>query len=108
MEPDQNLGINKIPIARPIFVSGPGLRNTIFLSHKNMRACKKSAPYDPIWPRLAYWPFWPRKALFGPFWPRFTPFGPVLPCLAPFGPVLPRLAPLSPAWPLFNFHLKVL
>ena len=48
-----------------------------------MRACKKSAPFHPIWPPLAlfgpFGPFghiWPRKALFGLIWPRLTPFGP--------------------------------
>ena len=33
---DQNLGINKIPIARP------GLQNMIFYSHKNKLACKST------------------------------------------------------------------
>ena len=64
-----------------------------------MRACKKSAPYDPIWPRLA--PFGPfghvslRRlflALFGPVWPRVAPFDPVWHHLAPFGPIWPHLA----------------
>ena len=60
MESDQNLGINKIPLARPIFVLVPGLQNIIFLYHRNISACKKSAPCGPSWspfgptgPRLA-------------------------------------------------------
>ena len=60
MESDQNLGINKIPIARAIFVLVPGLLNIIFSSHKNIPACKKSAPCGPIWPP------------FGPIWPRLA------------------------------------
>ena len=60
VEPDQNLGINKIPIARPIFVLVPGLLNIIFSSHKNIPACKKSAPCGPIWPPFD--PIWPRLA----------------------------------------------
>ena len=55
-----------------------------------MRACKKLAPFDPIWPRLALLatlgpvnPFlarfdlvWPRLTLFGTIWPRFALLGP--------------------------------
>ena len=48
VEPDQNLGINKIPIAWPIFVVVPGLLNIKFSSHKNFPACTKSAPCGPI------------------------------------------------------------
>ena len=46
---DPILEIKKIPLARPIFAWEPGLLNMIFLSHKNMPACKKSAIY------LIYW-----------------------------------------------------
>ena len=60
VESDQNLGINKIPTARPIFVLVPGLLNIIFSSNKNIPACKKSAPCGPIWP------------LFGPILPRLA------------------------------------
>ena len=63
MEPHQNLGINKILIARPIFVLVPGLLNIIFSSHKNIPACKKSAPCGHIWPP------------FGPIWPRLAKYG---------------------------------
>ena len=45
VEPDQNLEINKIPIARPIFAWEPGLLNIMLAPHKNMPACKKSAIY---------------------------------------------------------------
>ena len=64
-----------------------------------MRACKKSAPYDPIWPRLA--PFGP----FGHFWRRrpflalFGPFDPVWPRLTLFGTIWHHLALFDPAWP---------
>ena len=60
VEPDQNLGINKIHIARPIFLLVPALLNIIFSSHKNLPAYKKSAPCGPIWPP------------FGPIWPRLA------------------------------------
>ena len=47
-----------------------------------MRAWKKSAPYDPIWPRLApfallamFGPVRHLLALFDPIWPRLTLFG---------------------------------
>ena len=76
-----------------------------------MRARKKSAPSDPIWPRLArlallatfgpvrsflasFCPVWPNLALFGPF----DPFGQVLPHKALFGLVLPSLTPFGPIW----------
>ena len=49
MESDQNLEINKIHIARPIFAWEPGLLNMIFEPHKNMPACKKSAIYLKYW-----------------------------------------------------------
>ena len=45
VESDQNLEINKIHIARPIFAWEPGLQNMIFEPHKNMPSCKKSAIY---------------------------------------------------------------
>ena len=61
-----------------------------------MCARKKSAPFDPIWPRLArlallatFGPiscFWPRFALFDPIWPRLTLFGIIWHHLAPLGP----------------------
>ena len=41
-----NLGINKIPIDRPIFVWGPGLLNMIFQSHKNMNHCMDASSYQ--------------------------------------------------------------
>ena len=50
-----------------------------------MCACKKSAPYDPIWPRLA-----PLALL--------ATFGPIIPFLAPFDPVWHHLALFGPAW----------
>ena len=67
-----------------------------------MRACKISAPYDPIWPRLAplallatFGHVWPRIALFGPFWPRLTLFGTIWHHLALFGPAWFHLALLG-------------
>ena len=71
-----------------------------------MRACKKSAPYYPIWPHLAsFGPFGHVSlrrlflALFGPFWPRLTQCGPVWPCLAQFGIIWHHLAPFGPVRP---------
>ena len=81
-----------------------------------MRACKKSAPYDPIWPRLAplallatfghvrhflalFGPVWPSLAPFDPVCHHFAPFGPAWPYLTPFGLGCPCLAPLGPVWP---------
>ena len=49
MESDQNLEINKIHIARPIFAWEPGLLNMILEPHKNMPSCKKSANYLKYW-----------------------------------------------------------
>ena len=69
MEPDQNLGINKIPRARHIFVWVPGLQNRIFSSHKDTPACKELA-------RLSY------LAPFGTAWPHLTPLDPPWPHLA--------------------------
>ena len=62
MESDQNLGINKIPIARPILVWGTWLLTMIFSSHKNRTPCKK-ALFGPVW----YW-----LIPFGPAWPLFN------------------------------------
>ena len=64
-----------------------------------MCACKKSAPYDPIWPRLAPLAllamFGPVRLFFGPFWPRLTLFDPVWHHLAPFDPTWTHLALLG-------------
>ena len=60
-----------------------------------MRACKKTAPFDPIWPRLAllapfcsvghflasFCPVWLFLESFGTIWARLAPIGPTLPCL---------------------------
>ena len=96
---------NNIAIARPNFVWGPGLLNMIFSSYKNICACKKSAPFDPVWPYLApcgpIWPCLPRLALFDPVWPHLAPFGPIWSCLVPLGPIWSHLAqfgPICPAW----------
>ena len=69
-----------------------------------MRACKKSAQYDPIWPRLA--PFGPLATFgsVGPFWPFLAPFDPVWPCFTLFGTIWHHLALFDPAWP----HLALL
>ena len=72
----------------------------IFSSHKNICACKKSAPFDPVWPYLApcgpIWPRLPRLALFDPVWPHLAPFGPILSRLVPLGPICPHLPCLAP------------
>ena len=67
-----------------------------------MRACKKSVPYDPIWPRLAplalcatVCPVKHFLALFGPVWPRLAPFDPVQHPLTLFGPAWTHLALLG-------------
>ena len=57
-----------------------------------MCACKKSAPYDPIWPRLAPLAL---LARFGPIRLFLDIFGPVCPHLAPFDPVWHHLAPFD-------------
>ena len=87
---------DNIAIARPISVWGPGLLNIIFSSHNNMCACKKSAPFDPIWPRLA------RLALLAKFCPVrlfLASFCPVWPSLTLFGIIWHHLAPFCPDWP---------
>ena len=61
VEPDKNLGINKIPQARLIFVLVPGLLNMVFSSHKICLQAKNQ----------------PDLAPFGSILPNFTPFGPV-------------------------------
>ena len=58
-----------------------------------MRACKKSAPYDPIWPRLAPLAF---LATFGNLRHFLAIFSPVRPRLTLFGTILYRLALLGP------------
>ena len=64
-----------------------------------MRAWKKSAQYDPIWPRLApiglFGHYWLYKALCGAIWPRLAQFDPVWHHLAMFGPAWPHLALLG-------------
>ena len=69
-------------------------------SHKNMRACKKSAPFDHIWPCLA--PFSP----FGHVWSRKAPFRRVWPRLAMFGPAWPNLALIDRS-SLISSYIKV-
>ena len=64
-----------------------------------MRARKKSAPFDPIWPRLACLAL---LATFGPVRPFLTSFCPVWPHLALFDSVWHHwhhLAPFGPDWP---------
>ena len=78
VEPDQNLGINKIPIARPIFVWVPGLL---------------------IWYFLLIRIFLPRLAFFGPVWPHMALFGPIWPHFVPLGPAWSHRVPLDPTWP---------
>ena len=69
-----------------------------------MCACKKSAPYDPIWPRLAPLAL---LARFGPirhFLAIFAPFDPIWPRLTLFGTIWHHLVLFDPAWP----HLALL
>ena len=72
----------------------------IFSSHKNICACKKSAPFDPVWPYLApcgpIWPRLPRLALFDPVWPHLVQFGPVWSRFVPFCPICPHLLRMAP------------
>ena len=88
----QNLGINKIPIPRPIFVWVPGLLAWYFhlikiILHEKIQPCL--APFGPIWPGFArFGPVWSCLALFGPVWPRLAN-------VALFGPVWPRLVTLG-------------
>ena len=63
-----------------------------------MLACKKSAPFDPIWPRLARLAV---LAKFCPVRPFLASFGPGLLCLASFGTIWPCLALISPTQPCF-------
>ena len=61
MESDQNLEMNKIQIARPIFAWEPGLQNVILASHKNMPACKK---YACMQKSAIYFKYWANYMLF--------------------------------------------
>ena len=86
----------------------------IFQSHVNMHACKKSAPFDPIWPRFARLatfgperPFWPRFASFDPVWPRLTLLDIIWHHLALFGPDWPHLALLGHCSILISRYFKV-
>ena len=79
-----------------------------------MRACKKSAPFDPIWPRLArlallapFCPVGPFLASFCLVWPRFAPFDSFGHHLAPFGPDWTNLAMIEHSSILISRYFKV-
>ena len=79
-----------------------------------MRACKKSAPFGLIWPRLArlallakFCPLRPFLASFFPVWPRLALFDSVWHHLAPFGPDWPHLALLGHSSIWISRYFKV-
>ena len=94
VEPDQNLGITKIPIAQPFFCLRAWFaKYGFFLSQKY--ACMQKI--SPILLCLAsFGPVLACLAPFGPIRAHLTLFGPVCPCLAPFGTIFHHLAPFGP------------
>ena len=79
-----------------------------------MRACKLSAPFDPIWPHLAplallttFGPVRPFLALFCPVWPHLAPFDSVWHHLAPFGPARSHVFLLGHSSILISRYFKV-
>ena len=57
LQPDQNLGINKIPIAQTILFSAWLTKHDVFISWKIFLNAKKQPPVAPFWPYLV--PFGP-------------------------------------------------
>ena len=121
MESDQNLEINKIHIARPIFAWEPGLQNIILAPTKNMPACKKSAIYLIYWANYMLFIFflevskiqWVARFPITLTTPIPTPYLPYLPHTIPT-PFLPHTYPIpthtyqnQPIPTLYQTYFKV-
>ena len=98
MESDQNLEINKIHIARPIFAWEPGLLKMIFEPHKNMPSCKKSANYLKYWANSSLFIFFLEVSEIQ--WGARFPIHLTTPIPTPYLSYLPHTIPTPHTYPI--------
>ena len=95
---DQNLEINKIHIARPIFAWEPGLLKMIFEPHKNMPSCKKSANYLKYWANSSLFIFFLEVSEIQ--WGARFPIHLTTPIPTPYLSYLPHTIPTPHTYPI--------